>query len=207
MGRLTPRFYTAAVLFVAILLFGFIGPFFYSVHPGQVVGGLYDTPSAHALLGTDNLGHDVLANLMYGTRTSLIIGLTAGALTTVIGVFLGTVAGYGGGLVEEALMGFTNVVLAIPTIVILILISVSLPSRGTLTLAFVIAITSWPWTARAVRAQVSSVKTREHIDVARLSGASTSAIIVIDVLPYVFSYVAMAFVLQVASAVLAEAGL
>jgi len=71
----------------------------------------------------------------------------------------------------------------------------------------VIAITSWPWTARAVRAQASSVRTREHLDVARLSGASTWQILVWDVLPYLLSYIAMAFVLQVASAILAEAGL
>src|SRR5579875_3213443 len=101
------------------------------------------------------------------------------------------------------LMGVTNILLAIPTFIVLILVSNSLPTRGVLTLALVIAATSWPWTARAVRAQTASVKTREHIDVARLSGARTSSIIAWDVLPYVLSYVVMAFVLQISSAVLA----
>jgi peptide/nickel transport system permease protein len=74
-------------------------------------------------------------------------------------------------------------------------------------MALVIGITAWPWTARAVRAQASSVATREHIDVARLSGARLPSILAIDVLPYLASYIVMAFVLQVASAILAESAL
>jgi peptide/nickel transport system permease protein len=104
-------------------------------------------------------------------------------------------------------MGFTNVVVAIPSIVVLILISVALHSRSSVGLAIVIAVTSWPWTARAVRAQASSVRTREHLDVARLSGAGTVSVIVYDVIPYMLSYICMAFVLQVSSAILNEAAL
>ncbi len=206
--RLTGRFWVAAVGIVVVVLFGFLGPVIFSGHQlGVAVGGLFDPPSSAAWLGTDYLGHDIFTNLIYGTRTSLIIGLVAGAVTTVIGVILGVVAGYRGGFAEEALMGVTNVVLAIPAIVVLILLSVSLPTRGALTLAIVIGVTSWPWTARAVRAQASSVRTREHIDIAKLSGARTASIMAFDVLPYMLSYIVMAFVLQVSSAILAEAGL
>ena len=208
LSRLTGRFWVAAVTLVLVLVFGFLGPMIFAGHQlGAVVGGLFDRPSGTAWLGTDYLGHDIFTNLVYGTRTSLIIGLVAGAVTTLIGVILGVIAGYRGGFAEEALMGFTNVVLAIPAIVVLILLSVSLPSRGTLSLALVIGITSWPWTARAVRAQASSVRVREHIDIAKLSGASTRSIMAWDVLPYMLSYIVMAFVLQVSSAILAEAGL
>lgn len=206
--RFNGRFYVGAILFLLILLLGVFGPLIFNRHhPGQHIGGLYDPPSSNAWLGTDNLGHDVFANLMYGTRTSLEIGFVAGAGATLIGVTFGLIAGYKGGLVEELLMGITNILLAIPTFIVLILVSNSLPTRGVLTLALVIAATSWPWTARAVRAQTASVKTREHIDVARLSGARTFSIISWDVLPYVLSYVVMAFVLQISSAVLAEAAL
>jgi peptide/nickel transport system permease protein len=207
-SRFTSRFYVAVAIFGVVALFGFVGPLLFGrYHTGSVVGGLYDHPSGHAWLGTDNLGHDVFTNLMYGTRTSLIIGLTAGAITTAFGVLIGTTAGYRGGTLEEALMGFTNVVLAIPSIVVLILISVALNTRSSLSLALVIAVTSWPWTARAVRAQASSVRTREHLDVARLSGAGTASMIVYDVIPYMLSYICMAFVLQVSSAILNEAAL
>jgi peptide/nickel transport system permease protein len=192
---------------VLVLLLGFVGPLIYHVDPFKEVGGLYDPPSGDAILGTDNIGHDVLANLMAGTRTSLTIGLVAGTIASVIGVVIGTLAGYLRGWVEEGLMGVTNVVLAIPSIVVLILLSIALGSKTILTMAFIIGITSWPWTARAVRAQTSSVATREHIDVARLSGARTPSMLVFDVLPYILSYVVMAFVLQVSGAILAEAGL
>jgi peptide/nickel transport system permease protein len=207
MVRLTPRFWFSAVLVVLVLLLGFVGPLIYHVDPFAEVGGLYDPPSGSAILGTDNIGHDVLANLMAGTRTSLTIGLVAGTIASVVGVVIGTLAGYLRGWVEEGLMGVTNVVLSIPSIVVLILLSIALGSKTILTMAFIIGITSWPWTARAVRAQTSSVATREHIDVARLSGARTPSMLVFDVLPYILSYVVMAFVLQISGAILAEAGL
>jgi len=207
-ARFPARFYVAIALLVVIVGFGVLGPVIFSSHkPGNTIGGLYDHPSGSAWLGTDNLGHDVFAQLMYGVRTSLEIGLIAGAITTVVGVIIGLVAGYVGGILEEALMGFTNVILAIPSIVVVILISVSLSTRSTTALALVIAVTSWPWTARAVRAQASSVRAREHIDVARLSGARMLGIMAMDVLPYMLSYIFMAFVLQVSSAILTEAGL
>ena len=200
------RFWIALVLVVGVILLGLAG-YVYPTGPGEKVASLYDPPGAGLPLGSDNFGHDVLAVLMAGTRTSLIIGLVAGIVATVIGVIVGLVAGYIGGWFEELLMGATNVVLAIPSIIVLILISISLPQSSIWSLAIVIGITSWPWTARAVRAQASSVATREHIDVARLSGARLPAILLKDVLPYILSYTVMAFVLQVAGAILAEAAL
>lgn len=200
------RFWISLVLVVGIIVLGVAG-FLYPTAAGEKVGSLYDPPGNGLLLGTDNFGHDVLAVLMAGTRTSLVIGLVAGIVATTIGVVVGLVAGYVGGWFEEALMGVTNVVLAIPSIIVLILISISLPQSTMWSLALVIGITSWPWTARAVRSQASSVATREHIDVARLSGARLPGILLLDVLPYILSYIAMAFVLQVAGAILAESAL
>lgn len=208
MVRFTPRFWISATVFLAVALFGILGPFLMGDRGiTDVVGGQYDPPSGANPLGTDELGHDVLVNLIHGTRTSLFVGFFAGGLATLLGVVIGLIAGYRGGWLEEALMGFTNVVLAIPAIVVLILLSVALDSRSSIALGVVIAITSWPWTARAVRAQTSSVRTREHIDVARLSGASTFSLLVRDVLPYLLSYICMAFVLQISGAILAEAAL
>jgi peptide/nickel transport system permease protein len=206
--RFTGRFYAAAAVCLIVALLGFVGPLVLTSHsPTDVVGGLYDAPSGSAWLGTDNLGHDVLTNLLYGTRTSLVVGLVAGAAATLIGVVIGTAAGYLGGWIEEALMGFTNVILAIPPLIVLILISIALQTRTASGLALVIGATAWPWTARAVRAQASSLRTREHLDIARLSGAGPLSVIVYDVLPYMLSYICMAFVLQVSGAILAEAAL
>ena len=143
---------------------------------------------------------------MAGTRTSLIIGLVAGIVATTIGVLIGLLSGYVGGWFEELLMGITNVVLAIPSIIVLILISISLPQSSIWSLAIVIGITSWPWTARACaprppRSPPASTSTWPG------SPGRGCAILLKDVLPYILSYTVMAFVLQVAGAILAEAAL
>lgn len=207
LARFSARFYLSAALFVTIVLIAFVGPMLLSRTPESVAGGLYDPPSHNVWLGTDNVGHDMFASLVYGTRTSLIVGLIAGLVATLIGVVLGTLSGYFGGFLEDSLMAGTNVILAIPSYVLLILIAIALHNRTAMGVAIVIAVTSWPWTARAVRAQASSVRTREHLDIARLSGAGGFGLIVYDVIPYMLSYIVMAFVLQVSSAILAEAAL
>jgi peptide/nickel transport system permease protein len=144
---------------------------------------------------------------MYGTRTSLIIGVIAGLVATLLGLLIGTVAGFRGGILEEALMALTNVVITIPSIVILILLSIAINSRSIEVMGLIIGITSWPWTARAVRAQASSLRTREHVEIARLSGAGTLSLIFWEILPFMLSYVVMAFVLQLSSGILTEATL
>ena len=137
----------------------------------------------------------------------IIVGLIAGALAVTIGVLIGTVAGFRGGLVEEALMGLTNVVITIPSLVVLILLSIALNTRTFPIMGLIIGAISWTWTARAVRAQTSSLRSRQHVEVARISGASTLALIVWEVIPYMLSYLCLAFVLQLASGILQEAAL
>jgi peptide/nickel transport system permease protein len=208
LSQLTGRFYIGLGIVLAIAGFGLLGPLVFRASGlNDVVGGLYDAPSGNQWLGTDNLGHDVFTQLMYGTRSSLLVGLVAGVASTLIGVVVGTLAGYLGGVIDEILTTLTNIVIATQQLVILILISIALHSRNVTSVAAVIAVTSWNWTARAVRAQASSVRTREHLDIARLSGAGTTSIILRDVIPYMLSYLAMAFVLQASQAILTEAAL
>src|SRR5579859_36400 len=202
------RFFFCLVVFLLVAGFGFLGPVITGrTDPTLTIGGLYDPPSATAWLGTDNFGRDVFAQLMQGTATSLTIGFIAGAIATLIGLIIGTVAGYVGGFVEELLMAVTNVIITIPSIVILILLSIAINSRSIETLGIIIGITSWPWTARAVRAQASSLRSREHVDIARLSGARTGSLIIAEIIPFMLSYVVMAFVLQMGSGILQEATL
>lgn len=181
---------------------GVIGPADY-VNIGQVA-------NVRVLpLGTDNFGRDVLTELVKATAVSLQIGFVAGLIATFIGLTLGLLAGYIGGLVDDIIMFFTNLFLVIPSIVLLILISFSIGQerRGAFTVAVVIGLTSWVWTTRAVRAQVMSLRNRDHVNLSKLSGHSIPYIIVRDILPYIASYVVMALILQVSTAILAEAGL
>jgi peptide/nickel transport system permease protein len=160
-------------------------------------------------LGTDNFGRDVLTELVKATSVSLQIGLVAGTVATLIGLTLGLLAGYVGGLVDDIIMFFTNLFTVIPTIVLLILISFSIgqEKRGAATIALVIGLTSWYWTTRAVRAQVLSLRNRDHVNLSKLSGHSIVHIILYDILPYIASYVVMALILQITSGILTEASL
>ncbi len=161
------------------------------------------------LLGTDSFGRDVMPELVSATGTSLLIGIVAGFIATTIGLVLGLAAGYMGGLVDDVVMFFTNLFTVIPTIVLLILISFSIGQerRGAVTIAVVIGFTAWVWTARAVRAQVISLRNRDHVNLSKLSGHPVWMIIFTDIFPYIASYVAMALILQISSAILYEASL
>jgi peptide/nickel transport system permease protein len=160
-------------------------------------------------LGTDNFGRDVLTELVKATGVSFEIGLVAGLIATLIGLTLGLVSGYIGGWVDDIIMFFNNIFTVIPGFVLLILISFSIgqDKRGPITIAVVIGLTSWVWTARAVRSQVISLRNRDHVNLSKLSGHSIGHIIVADILPYIASYVVMALILQISSGILAEAGL
>ncbi|MCE5234866.1 MAG: ABC transporter permease [Clostridiaceae bacterium] len=160
-------------------------------------------------LGTESFGRDVLKELVSATGTSLRIGLIAGTIATLIGLMLGLLAGYVGGLCDDIIMFIINLFTVIPNFVLLLLISYSISQdqRGPNTVALVIGITAWVWTARSVRSQVISLRNRDHVNLSKISGHSLMRIILTDILPYIASYVVMAFILQISSAILAEASL
>jgi len=171
------------------------------------VGGVANVKSLP--LGTDNFGRDVLKELVSATGTSIKIGLIAGTIATLIGLTFGLLSGYLGGLADDLIMFFTNVFTVIPGFVLLILISYSIgqEQRGPSVVALVIGLTSWTWTCRSVRSQVISLRNRDHVNLSKLSGHSLFRIVMTDILPYIASYVVMAFILQVSSGILSEAQL
>ena len=160
-------------------------------------------------LGTDNFGRDTLTELVKATGVSLLIGLIAGTVATLLGLIVGLLAGYVGGVLDDILMFVANLFTVIPGFVLLILIyySIGQSARGVTTCALVIGFTSWVWTARSVRSQVISLRNRDHVNLSKLSGHSLLRIVTTDILPYIASYVVMAFILQVSSGILAEAQL
>ncbi|WP_297549519.1 ABC transporter permease [Thermococcus sp.] len=158
-------------------------------------------------LGTDSFGRDIYAQLTYGMRSSFLVGITAGGLATILGLLIGFIAGYKGGWTDEILMMITNIMLVIPTMALLIIIAAYLPYRGVAIESIIIGLTAWPWTARAVRAQTLSLKNREFVHLARLSGLSDFKIIFTQIMPNIISYVFMVFILQFGGAILAAVGL
>lgn len=203
----SPKFMIGAVTFVGMLLLVTIYPLINRSDPLEMIAMAFQPPGDGLLLGSDNFGRDIFLELMYGIQTSVRVGLIAGVFATVIGLVMGLVSGYIGGMLDNFLTAITNIFIVIPSFIILILISVSIDSRSSLVTAIIIGITSWPWTARAVRAQTTSLRSRDHVHIAKISGHSTSRIIIHEILPYIASYVVMAFVLQTASGILSEASI
>ena len=160
-------------------------------------------------LGTDNFGRDMLKQLVQAIGVSLRIGLIAGSIATAIGLLLGLISGYVGGWVDEIIMFICNLLTVIPGFVLLVLLAFSVgpAGRSVTVVGIVIGLTAWVWTTRSVRSQVLSLRNRDHVNLSKLSGHSMLRIVFRDVLPYIASYVVMAFILQVSSAILAEAAL
>ena len=159
------------------------------------------------ILGTDKLGKDVYAQLVYGLRTSLWVAVLAAIIGTILGITIGFVAGYKGGLTDELLMMFVNIMLVIPSIVLLILVAAYLEARSPEIQALIIGLTGWPWVARAVRSQTLSLKNREFVNLARLAGLGDLRIIFEEIMPNMISYIFMVGILQFSGAILASATL
>jgi peptide/nickel transport system permease protein len=160
-------------------------------------------PSLDYLLGTDDLGRSVLTLVIWGSRISLLVGLVATIISMVIGSIIGIVAGYFGGWRDSTLMRFTDWFLVIPFLPLAIVLA-SILGRSLLIIIFVIGVTSWPGTARVVRAQALSVKTRPYVERARALGAGHWHLVTRHVLPNVFPLIFANTILVVAIAILSE---
>ncbi|MEL7091693.1 MAG: ABC transporter permease [Pseudomonadota bacterium] len=190
-----------------IILAAIFGPILYPTDPFDMVWAPFSPPGQQGfLLGTDYLGRDLFAMLLSGARVSLLIGGTAALVSIVIGVTLGAVAGFFGGIVEEILMRFTEFFQVLPTLlfsmVIVALFGASLPM---ITLA--IGIVSWTAVARITRAEFLRLKELEFVLASRALGASRGKLIFRIILPNAAPPIIVQSALMVGSAILFEAGL
>jgi peptide/nickel transport system permease protein len=163
-------------------------------------------PSLHHLFGTDELGRDLLTRILYGARISLSIGLVSAALSAGIGVTIGAAAGYAGGFVDAALMRFTDAMLSVPRLPLLMIAAAVFEPSVPLLIALVGAV-GWMETARVVRAEVQSIGARDFVTAARASGAGTPRVILRHVLPGVVPTIAVALTLAVGRGILLESAL
>jgi peptide/nickel transport system permease protein len=158
------------------------------------------------LLGSDSLGRDVAAGIAYGARVSLLIGAVSTLVAVLLGITLGAVAGYAGGVVDDAIMRFTEFFQTVPSFMLaVVLVAIFSPSLGSIVAA--IAIVSWPPVARVIRAEFLSLRSREFVQAAEVLGRSRSAIIFREILPNALSPIIVLASLMVASAILLESGL
>jgi peptide/nickel transport system permease protein len=158
------------------------------------------------LLGSDSLGRDVAAGMAYGARVSLLIGAVSTMVAVLLGITLGAVAGYAGGVADDAIMRFTEFFQTVPSFMLaVVLVAIFSPSLGSIVAA--IAIVSWPPVARVIRAEFLSLRSREFVSAAEVLGRSRTAIIFREILPNALSPIIVLASLMVASAILLESGL
>jgi len=190
---------------LSFLVLAFVGPMLTDYTPDDYIGPSNQPPSSEYWFGTTTFGQDVFTQFVYGLYPVFLVGILGGGLATLIGMFIGFIAGYRGGMVDEFLNMLTNIVLVIPTFALLLIIAAYLTVRGFLVEALFIGFTAWPWTARAVRAQTFSLRSREFVDLARISGMNNLKIIRTEIAPNMMSYLVMVFILQFGGAILIAA--
>lgn len=174
--------------------------------PFAIVGAPFSQPAGEHIFGTDSLGRDVLAGLIHGSRTTLLIAVLATLAAVAFGTAVGAVAGYFGGWVDDVLMRLTEFFQTIPSFLFaIVLIAVLSPSATNLVIA--IGVVSWPPIARVVRGEVLSVKAREFVQAAVVAGQRDMAILLTQVLPNTLSPLIVTGSLLVATAILVESAL
>ncbi len=196
-------------LLLALVLFAGIGRILWDVSLARPLSGPgSEPPSWDHPFGTDRQGRDLFAVMIAGTPLTLYIGLLAGLIGVVIGTTLALIAAFYGGIVDTLIRGVVDIGLTIPALLVLILLAVSVRSGLSVSqMALVIASLAWLWPTRTIRSQVLSLKERAYLQVARLSGASRTRIIFLELMPNLLPYLAATLVGAVSAAILASIGL
>ncbi len=191
---------------VAIVVVGLLAPILAPYSPAEPVGEINGPPSHEHWLGTDRLGRDLLSRLIYGTRISLLVGVTAQAISMLLGTALGMAAGYYGRTTDIVLMRVVDVLMAFPFILVAILVVAAVgPSTTNVILA--IGLTSWTATARIIRAEVLRVREQEFVHAAKAIGASGQRVLGRHIFPNLVSLSVTLGTLGLGTAILAEASL
>jgi peptide/nickel transport system permease protein len=208
--RASPVAAGGALLVATLLVVAVLAPLF-APYPGDATHETHverrlQPPSRAHLLGTDDLGRDILSRIIYGSRLSLEIGLVVILLSMAIGVPMGAVAGFLGGKVDEALMRTADVFQSIPPLILALAVATALRPSVTNTM-IALSVAWWPWYSRVVRGQVLSLRERTFVEVARCIGVSRSRILFLHVLPNCLSVILVQASLQIGNAILTAAAL
>jgi peptide/nickel transport system permease protein len=202
------KFTLGAAIVLGLLLFSLLGrPF---VDPASIRVGantFNQRPSAEFWLGTDNVGRDIFGLMVYGIPPTLLVGVIAGGLSTIVGTSLGVTAGYFGGRADAIIRSAADVALTVPTLAILITIAAYLRSVSIPMTAVIVAVLAWAGPTRTIRAQTLSMRERQFIPLSKMSAANDFEVIFIEILPNLLPYIAAGFVGAVSGGILASVGI
>ena len=205
--RENPLSVTGLIIILILATVALFAPLIAPYGPATInVYNVLSPPDSTHLLGTDDLGRDVLSRIIWGSRASLKVGFIAVGIAITIGTALGAIAGFYGGTIDSLLMRFVDIMLAFPTFfLILAVIAIVEPSISTIMI--IIGLTGWMDVARLVRAEFLTLKERDFVSAARAIGASDSRIIFRHIIPNALSPVFVAATFGIAGAILTESGL
>ena len=192
----------AIVGFFVVL--GIVGPWVAPMNPSKLGRDRVKPPSMKHIFGTTHLGQDIFSQVLVGARVVMFVGFTAGVIATVLSVLVGVTSGYLGGWIDDILSAITNVFLVIPALLLIIIVTASVPDAGDTLVAIVIGCTSWAWGARVLRAQTLSLRRRDYVQAARATGETSWRIITFEILPNLTAIIAAGFVGTVIFAVTSE---
>lgn len=192
------------LLFVLVAIFG---PMLFPYDANTDMANAYLSPSWQHPFGTDWLGRDVFRQVIAGTGSVLAIAFYSAIFTVIIGTVLGIVSGYFGGWVDKIIMSVTNIFLSIPSFPIYLLLAAIITINTPISLAIIISIWSWAGLCRSIRIQIMSLKERDFIQICKVMHMSKAHIIFKELMPNVFSYIAINFVMAMRNAIMASVGI
>ncbi|MGW8487176.1 ABC transporter permease [Streptomyces sp. NPDC055886] len=195
---------TGLIILAFFVLLAVAGPWIAPYDPDAMSDQLLQPPSGEHWFGTTHTGQDVFSQILVGTRGVLVVGLLAAAIATALSVLIGVSAGFLGGAVDEILSAISNIFLVLPGLPLIIIVASFVPDTGDIVIAVAIALTSWAWGSRILRAQTLSLRRRDYVEAARATGESTPRIILFEILPNLTAVIASGFVGTVIFAVLTE---
>ncbi len=203
-----PKAFAGVCIVLFFVLVAIFGPLFIHSNPSAFSSDVLSPPDSQHWLGTTQTGQDVFAQLVVGTRVSILWGFFTGLIVTLLSITIGLAAGFFGGVVDDVLSLIINVFLVIPGLPLAIVAASYLSAyRGPLTIALVITLTGWAWGARVLRAQTLSMRKRDFVEAARSGGESAFRLIFFEILPNEIAIVAAGFVGTMIYVILSEAGL
>jgi len=205
--RRSPRASAGLAILVVMLGLALLAPLFTPHNPTSQEFGTWIKPGREHPLGTTALGQDTWAQLLYGARLTLLIGVTVGLIATAIATAVGLAAAYFGGKVDEAINTVLNVFLVLPGLPLLIIASAFLRGGGVASIILVISLTGWAWGARVLRSQALALRNRDFVQAAIVSGEGPGRIIFSEMLPNLAGLIAAQFFGTALYAVMSEAGL
>lgn len=198
----TFSFFLLGILMLAAILAPLLSPY----DPNAIVGKFSQAPNGEFLLGTDQVGRDVLSRLLYGSRVSLMVGFLATLISSVIGIVLGLLAGYFGGFLDMMIMRFTDMVMSFPYI-LLVLVAAAIFKPGLWTMILILGFVDWPQMARLVRGNVLSIREKNYVKASKIAGMSTRYILFSEILPNTMAPILIYGTSVVAISMLDEAAL